>query len=173
MSQTTLASQTVAPFEGCVVDVVPGGMATATSAEASSEIPFGVCVQNGASDDLALLLAGAAALDLIGIAAHSHAHAKDTELGTTGLKPKTTFNLLRKGRIYVFSEEAVTPADTVRVRHTAGAGGTVLGRFRKAAVAGETFDISLFARWVKSGSAGGLAILEVDFTSAGHASADT
>lgn len=172
MSQTSVNAAGQSPtFAGVIVESLL--KASAVSAEASSEIPFGVMVQRGTTDDSALLLAGAAATDLFGIAVHSHAHAKDLELGTTGLKPKASFSVLRIGSIWVLSEQDVTPQNTVRVRHTAGAGGSVLGKFRVAAVANETFDISSFARWVTSSTAGTPAKLEIDMTHVAGLSADT
>ena len=171
MSQTSVASAMSLPFPGVIIEELLS--CTLTSAEASAEIPFGVMVQGGASDDLALLLAGAAATDLMGIVGHSHRFAKTNELGTSGLKPKVTFKGLRKGTLWVISEEAVTPQSTVRVRHTAGAGGTTLGQFRVAAVANETFNISSFARWRTSANALQPAKLEIDMTNASGVTADT
>lgn len=162
MSQTSVADGQSLPFAGVIIEKLSEH--SATSSEVSAEIPFGVMVQRGASDDLALLLAGAAATDLIGVVAHSHAHAKDLELGTTGLKPKATFSIMRIGSLWVTVEDAVTAFTTaVRCRHTAGAGGTVLGAFRGAAVAGETFLLT-GAKWLSSASGGARAKLEVNMT---------
>lgn len=161
MSQTTFPTgQVDALFEGSRATAEPWITASAVSAEASAEIPFGRMVQKGTTDDSALILAGAAATDLIGIVAFRQGYSKDVDLGLTGLKPKATLELVRKGVVWVIAEDAVVAHTTaVRVRHTVGAG--AIGRFRGAAVAGQTFLLT-GVKWRTSASAGQLAMLEID-----------
>jgi hypothetical protein len=161
VSQTTFPTkQNPLLFEGSRATSEAWNSMSAVSAEASAEIPFGRMVQKGATDETALALAGAAATDLLGIVAFRHGYSKDVDLGLLGLKPKATLEIVRYGVIWVIAEDAVVAhTTTVRVRHTVGAG--ALGRFRGAAVAGQTFLLT-GVKWRTSASAGQLAQLEID-----------
>src|SRR3990172_9189666 len=58
----------------------------------------------------------------------------NTDLLPTEIWPINHPGMIRRqGRIWVFIDETVTPQSPVFVRHTAGAGGTVLGAFRLTA----------------------------------------
>lgn len=167
MSQTSIPSALTRGFAGQLTDPRVGSRVidSRVSEEASAELPFGTCVARGAGNDGAVSPAGAAAAAKIdGVIVHSHAYAKDTELGTSGLKPKAHLSVLRKGRVLVAVEQTVVRGDRLRVRHTAGAGGTVIGGFRKDAVAGETLNLDKAAEVIEgNGGAGGLAEVEFNF----------
>lgn len=164
MSQTAVTTQDTNPFAGKIVTAEPGSPRSYTSEESSAEIPFGVLVVHGTNEDAGALLPDGSGDVPIGVVCHSHAHAKDTELGSTGLKPKATFGVLRKGVIWVAVEDAVDPGDAVRVRKVAGVG-EQLGAFRAAA---DSTDCSVLtgAAWLTSTSGAGFAQLEVDMTAA-------
>ncbi len=150
-------------------DCLPG-----TSEESSAEIPFGVMVCQGTEDDGVLLLhtsAAAMATKLKGVSVFGQGYAKNTELGDTGFKPKCTFDVLNKGRVYVLVEEAVAPGDAVRVRAVA-AGLEVKGAFRTTADSTDCVDISAFAKWIRGAAEDGLAVVEIDMTSSALAVAD-
>lgn len=72
--------------------------------------------------------------------------------------------ILRKGRVKVLVEEAVNPNDPAFVRFVAGAGGTVIGAWRKSA---DTASASAVkgARYCQTWAvaAGGIAWLEFDY----------
>jgi len=148
-----------------------GDVASATSEEASAEIPFGVMVKPGTADDGVLKLT-ATSNKLAGITVFSHLYAKPDELGDTGLKPKVTFDVLTRGRIIVFPEDAVTPASEVHVRAVA-TGSEVAGAFRGTADGTDTIDLTAFARWRSSADAADAAVLEIDLNNAALATADT
>ena len=146
----------------------------ATSEEASAEIPFGVMVCQGTEDDGVLLLntsSASMATKLKGVTVFGQGYAKPQELGDTGFKPKCTFDVLNKGRIYVMVEEAVAPGNAVRVRAVA-AGAEVKGAFRTTADGTDTVDISKFAKWIRSAAEDGLAVVEIDMTMSALAVAD-
>lgn len=124
--------------------------------EASAEMPFGRMLAKGTADFDALLMA-AQADALIGVLVHSQAYQKDTELGSTGLKPDVTLNVLTKGRIWVNVTEDVTPASAVRVDEDGG-------QFRDSAEANVTIDISKNARYLTTALSGTLALLEFNMT---------
>lgn len=175
--QTSISQTPTVALAGQLVDSAENDVLSYVSEEASEEIPFGVMVMHGTADDQCLLLDGTAAEaddKLLGVTVRSQAYAKDTELGDTGVKPKNVIGILRKGRIWVEVEEAVTPQSKVRVR-VVDAGSEVPGAFRDTA--DDTDDcilISSFARYVTSAGAGELAQLEIDMTGAlGLAVADS
>lgn len=129
--------------------------------EASDEMPFGVVVQQGTADNQCLLL-NAITDKLIGITVHSHAYDKDNELGTTGLKQYATVGVARRGRVWCYAEEAVTPASAPLVRAVA-AGVEVPGHFRDSADAADLIDVSAFCRFLTSTTGAGLVLVEFDF----------
>lgn len=71
------------------------------------------------------------------------------------------FPVLRKGRIWVYSEVAIDPTDPVFLRHTINAA-LLPGDFRNDADTARADDISAFASWVSTTTAAGLAILEIN-----------
>lgn len=159
--QTSVAESMTAAFAGMVADSSPNkDVRSYVSEEASAEIPFGVMVGQGTLDDQCLLLA-AITDKMIGVVVHSHAYAKDVELGTTGIKPKMTVGVMKKGVVWVYVEEAVTPASTVLCRAVA-AGAEKAGAFRDTADASDLIDCSSFARFLSSTTGAGIALLEFD-----------
>jgi hypothetical protein len=165
MSQTSIDSKMPIAVPGLLADnTMSKDAMSAFNAEASAEIPFGVMVAHGTADDDAKLLA-ATTDHLMGVSVFGHHYDRPLELGDTGLKPKTHFDVLRKGRIYVLVEEPVTPASAVFVRAVA-TGDEVAGAFRDTADGTDTIDISKFARFVTSAGTGELAVVEIDMTNA-------
>lgn len=162
MPQTEVKTVMDAGVEGQLADLWTeenGDVGTATSEEASAEISFGLMVAQGVADDGCKLLVEDAQLK--GVTVFSHLYAKPTELGDTGLKPGVTFDVLKRGRIIVLPEEAVTPQSEVHVRHTVQ-GNTRAGAFRATKSASNTLDITAFARWETSADAGEPAVLWID-----------
>lgn len=159
MSQTEISAQQTAGYAGMLVgsnhDIDSG-----IQAETSAEMPFGVCVVFGSTEQ-AVKLPSAITDNAKGIVAHSHAYDKDLELGSTGLKIKTQVNVLRRGQIMVTVEEAVAPGDRAYVRY---AGSGQAGAFRKTAVVGETLDVTLECQFKTVTAANGVAIVDCDFT---------
>lgn len=100
--------------------------------------------------------------NIVGIDIHSHTaeNAREGEVNS-GNKISKAMSVLRRGRVYVRVEEAVTPASVPHVRFAAGAEGTRLGAFR-ASVDTDTAEplLSEF-RFKSSAGAGELAILEI------------
>jgi hypothetical protein len=173
MPQTSYANQSAtAAFAGMLADGSDNEVSSYVQAEASAEVAFGRMVKHGTLDTDALILT-AGTNKLAGIVTHAHNYAKDTELGSTGLKPKAQLNILRKGRVWVAVEEAVAVGGAVRVRHTASGGNTAVGGFATTAEAAKTMDISKFARYLTSTTAAGFALLEIDMVGASQAAADT
>lgn len=158
--QTVITSTLTAGFAG-MLHGTDNRVASACSEEASAETPFGVAVARGTADD-GVLLPALSTSKIRGVVVHDHAHAYTQELGSTGLKPKTQFGVLRRGSILVTVEEAVVPGDRGYVRF---AGTGQKGAWRKSAVADETLDCTSQAEFqTTQATIGGLAVLEVNFT---------
>lgn len=160
--QTSFDTTATAPYAGMKGDSTFDRVDSYVNEEASAEMEFGIMLQQGTLANDALIPTGITN-DFIGVLLHSHAYANDTELGTTGLKPNVTLNVMSKGRCWVTVEEAVTPASNVLVRCVTGTG-TVMGRFRDTADGVTCLDISAYARFLTSTSGAGVALLEFDIT---------
>lgn len=175
LPQTSVANPAIAVAGMLADDSLGKDVLSKINGEASAEIPFGVMVAKGSADDECLKLA-ATSDKLVGVVVYGPAYARSVgsttlELGTTGLTPNTLMDVLNVGRIYVFPEEAVTPASAVRVRAVA-AGAEVAGAFRATADSTDCIDISKFARWLTSGSSTVPAVVEIDMRNAALAVAD-
>lgn len=164
MPQTSVLDSPAVGFAGMLVDSSESDVASYVNEEASAEIPFGVMVQQGTLDTDALLVAVQTDIP-IGVVVHSHAYAKDDELGTTGLKPNVTLGILKRGVIWVTAVDAVTPADDVR--YTEAGGG-----FLTTAAGGVTVSCAEFARFLTTAGAGELVQLEIDMTGRGARTSD-
>ena len=144
-----------------------------TSRSGEGEIGFGRAVVRGTDLDKQVVIPSAATPAFFGVAKRITG-LENPNTGTlerTSYLDKETVSVIRVGTVHVYSEQAVNAGDPVYYRHTAGAGGTVLGRFRKdddtatatqipgavfdASLAGAgstrlcftTFDLGIFTRW--------------------------
>ena len=161
MPQTSVSLKPAVSIAGMLADAsMVKDADTYTNEEASAELAFGRMVKQGTADDQAKVFA-AQSDKAVGVVLHSHAFAKDDQLGTTGLKPKVSFGALQKGKVWVEVDEAVSPADAVRFRATSS-GGTP-GVFRKTSSAGNTILVNS-GRWLSTTSGAGLALLDLDMT---------
>jgi hypothetical protein len=161
MSQTSYSSTMSFGIEGQLADNGANDVLSKVNG-AAAEIEFGMGVIRGASDE-AVILPSAETDVIIGIALHSHAYALGTELDT-GIEEEGSVSMLRKGRVLVLVEEAVTAGDRGWCRAVSGAGGTRLGAWRKSDVGTETIDCTKQAVFITSAAEDALAVLEVDFT---------
>jgi hypothetical protein len=177
MAQTAVASSMTRAFAGMLGDSsYVKNVRSYVSEESSAEIPFGVAVFRGTSNEelgclLASSTAAAMAAAMLGVVVHSHAYDKPLEVGDTGIKPKMTVGVLTHGRIWVPVEDAVDPGDAVRVRIVV-TGNEVKGAFRAAQDSADCVNISAFARWLTVTTGAGIALLELDMCP-GIGTADT
>lgn len=86
------------------------------------------------------------------------------ELDGTGLRPGTLMAILRKGVILVTVEDAVAVGDRLWVRAVAGGDPEFLGGLLNADDSTDTIDCTKQGIFLSSALAGGLAVLDVDFT---------
>jgi hypothetical protein len=135
--QTTYLISSPVAFPGMDWHSQLNSQTSAIQAEASAEIPFGVFVALSTSTDYmskpkAVLIANSTD-KILGAVIHQHTYNPDTDLGTTGLKPKTVMDIRINGFLWLLCEQSVTPADPVYVRYASGSGGTQTGAVRKTA----------------------------------------
>lgn len=182
MSQTTSPTSMTTAIAGALYQNDPDNLIdSAVNQEASAQIAFGTFVARGTNERGVIQPDGATdAAKVCGIALHSHDYAKALDgttstgdLGSTGILPKAKVNVLRRGRVYMVSEQDLSRGDrSLRMRHTAGAGGSTLGALRKDAVANETLNLSGAAEVIVGGTAGSLVVIELDMQN-GVGSVDT
>lgn len=161
--QTTYPAAFALGFEGQLAD---GGSDrhSETRVNTTVEMSFGRAVVRHASNDNEVEVPSTGNVNFEGITHHTHAVELGSIVGTAteGIPEDKPANILRKGRIVVLVEEAVTPADSVFFRHNApGALPEALGRFRTDADAGDATAVAS-ARFVTSAAAGELAVLEIN-----------
>lgn len=103
------------------------------SKSAEAEIGFGRAVVRGTNADRQVKIPAGATPAFFGVAQRiiGLENPNDGTFERTSYLDKETVSVVRSGYIWVYSEQAVNAGDPVYYRHTAGAGGTVLGRFRK------------------------------------------
>jgi hypothetical protein len=147
-----------------------------TNAEASASIAQGLAVVQGTGDRDGKIPSAQNGV-LIGVAAFGHAFARSYgsvvgQIDENGYTPGTSFPLLKRGVIIVTPTENVNPALPVRVQMIANTG-KAAGTFRTTADAAKSVDISAFAKWRSTGTAGNPTELWVDFNNAGLAVADS
>jgi hypothetical protein len=156
MSQTAYTTYMPIGFAGMLADSGENDILSCRSEEAGL-MPFGVAVTRGVLDWSAIQMVDTNSVP-IGVTLHTH--QADPLIGI-GIPNKGTLNLLKRGRVYVTVEEAVTPASPVFVRFASGAGGTQKGGFRASADSATAVAWTR-ARYLTTAAAAGLAVLEVN-----------
>lgn len=169
--QTSVLTTPVIAFAGIVADdSYVKDIASYVNAEASLQMPFGTVVMQGTNDTDCLTLTATNVAKIIGIVAYSAAYQRNTQLAVTadangrlGLVSGTIVQVLKRGRIWVKVEEAVTPASAVRVRCTTAGGGSYgSGAFRTSS-AGAGLSMALVGcRYLDTAGIGGFARVEFD-----------
>ena len=164
--QTSYGFPSVAAFAGMLADApYPPDVATMRNDEASAEIAFGRAVKFGSTTDRqSAKLPDSENAVIAGIAVHGHHYSPDMDLGTVGLKPTTVFGALRRGRIWVVSEDGNNVGDRGWVRGVAAGDPEFLGGIANADDSTDTVNTTNQIVFLTSATAGQLAIVEVDFT---------
>lgn len=104
-----------------------------------------------------------------GVTKYSHKQVSGVEAKMTDLttvqgaryEAGDDITVRRRGRIYVFSEQAVNPGLPVYLRFAVNGAGTAAGQFRVDADTARADQITQ-ARWVSVTTGSGLAILEIN-----------
>lgn len=172
--QTAISTNPAIGYAG-MLDSGAHDIVSGISGETAASIPFGVAVvwdPAAPVSDIHCTLPANQTDKVRGIVVHRHYYARvwtdangndHGELDADGLRPGVSLNILRKGRILVRAEKAVSPGDRLYVRRTAGAGEYV-GALENAADSTDMIDCTNQGVWLTSADAGELAWLEVDFT---------
>lgn len=173
MSQTSVSAAMTPAIAGGLYQNEPSSQIdSGQNEEGTNALAFGTVVARGTTERGYIQPAGATdVLKSCGVLLHSHAYARaydgtsaTGDLSSTGVLPKGKLNVLRRGRVWMTAEQDLARGDrSLRVRHTAGAGGSVIGAIRKDAVANETLNLSNAAEVIVGGAAGALIVIEFDF----------
>ena len=129
--QTTVELTHPVAVEGAVVD---GQLKNIISAVATETIPFGRFVMEGATPGSAALPVGSAGVgfDGLGVSVRSQDDVANAA-GVLQHEAGSEVSIIDFGVVYLRPETAVTLGIPLYVRHTAGAGGSELGRVRNNA----------------------------------------
>jgi hypothetical protein len=166
--QTAVAAASAA-FPGMLADSGPNNDIRSYVAESVLSLPVGSVVGQGT---LATQVINLAAITdkMVGVVVHSAAYSTneinafgDDWTGTYGIERYMTCNVLRKGRVWMLAEEAVTPASAPLVRCIPAAA-ELPGVMRDSADAADLYDVSAFCRFLTSTTGAGLVLCEWDFT---------
>ncbi len=140
---------------------------TTTATLTGSPVPFGRALSQTATANI-VELPSATSFVLEGISiARAKGRPRDNTVtppvtGDAQYREEEAINVLRKGRIWVKPEQAVTPESDVYIRHTqAVTAAHTVGRFRTDADTAKADQLST-ARWITSASANELAVLEIN-----------
>jgi hypothetical protein len=164
MSQTSYAINTDAAYAGQLGDVGPHDIGSGTDLTANEYVPFGVAVSQGTKDGEIHLPAASGDVTAKFLGVSVAQQTNENLVGTGGsYAPKVPVSFLKKGRVWVKVEEAVTPASPVFVRFAAGGGGTQLGAFRASADTATAVALPGGAKFVTSAGAAGFALLDLNY----------
>ena len=168
MPQTSVPTAPFAAIAGQIADTGQAlNIASYSNQESVNQVQFGAMVMQGTLDNGANLITAGNVLKLVGVCVYDASYQKGNELGAVvdangklGILPNITFNAMKRGRIWVLCEEAVTPASPVRVRCTNAGNGQ--GTFRTTS-AGVGLSMLLGgARYLDTAVAGGFSRVEFD-----------
>lgn len=161
--QTSYSLNPSVSYEG---QIVKGLSVVARTNRSGAAMPLGRFVKsmdsNSTASELAIdiLATGAVAADIAGVLAHSHAGTTLSASGPGFLEDKRSGNVVKEGVVWVWTEEAVGPADPLFVRIIDGGAGKAVGQVRKSA---DTATAIAFpnARFDSKASAGSLVKVSV------------
>lgn len=156
MSQTTYNTDLAQAFPGLIADAASPPDILSRANEESANVPFGLAVVLGTDGFNQFKLPSATGETVLGVLAHRH-NRDDVE--ADGLNEGEVGDVLKRGRIWVVTEEAVAPDADVYFRHTAP-GAEQVGAFRTDADTANADQITS-ARWVAATSGAGIAQLDI------------
>lgn len=166
MAQTSYPTAPAAGYAGMLYDTSDKLVVSMVNSEASAAMLFGQAVCFGASDGAALSPDAIASDVIVGIVMHAHNYsAEQLNDDRNGVLPEEMINVVRKGRMLVVCEDGCSPGDRLHVRCVV-AGAETEGALLAAADGTDTIDCTTQGVWMSTAAAGGLAVLEFDFTNA-------
>jgi len=161
MSQTSYAVDPALAFRGQLGDPNVDMFAIPLANGAAAAVGFGIMVRRDATNpETQFDIFSATGQTPAGILAHTHAQQDPTLADPLGVALLEPASVVRRGRIWVVTEEAIAVGDAVYFRHTSGTG-TEIGAFRNDADTASCDQITS-ARWLRGCSAAGVALLEIN-----------
>lgn len=130
-------------------------------ANIADEIVFGVAVADIAGDEDTIELPDSSGAKICGIAMRSLTVEEGAASVDNAYPVNSKCAIVKKGRVWVIVEKAVSVDDAVYVRYTASGGNTQLGAFRDDDDTSKALQITN-ARFVTSTSGSGIAIVEIN-----------
>lgn len=166
--QTTYPEQFSIGFEGQLADGASDRFARSYT-NITVDMEYGRMVVQAPGDaDNECSVPATGSIAALGVTMFTHATERTLlpDAGTFGIPVNKPANVLRRGRVVVVVEEAVTPASAVHFRHNApGALPEAIGRWRTDVDGGDaTLVANAKARFMTSAAAGEKAILEFDLS---------
>jgi hypothetical protein len=159
MSQTSYSASSAVAFAGLLGDSSPNKTVHKKNAE-SVDIPFGIAVVRGATENAALLPA-AATDEIVGVSVHTAWAENQGMSSANGIDNGDQFTVIQEGDVWVKVEEAVSAGDVAFIRFTSDGGdNTQKGSFRKSADSGRARKLK-GAKYEIGASAGGYAMLRL------------
>lgn len=162
MSQTSYSVDPALAFRGMLGDPNDDSFAIPLANGAAAAQGFGIMVRRDATnpeDQFDVFSATGQAP--VGVLVHTQAQQNPDLAGDLGVDLLEPASVLRRGRIWVAVEEAITVGDDVYFRHTAGGGGSEIGAFRNDADTA-TCDQVTNAQWLQGSTGAGVALLELN-----------
>ena len=162
MSQTAYSVDPALAFRGMLGDPNDDSFAIPLANGAAAAVGFGIAVRRDVTNpEDQFDIFNATGQDCVGILVHTQAQENPALTGDLGVDLLEVASVLRRGRIWVRVEEAVSVGDPVFFRHTAGAGGSEIGAFRNDADTASCDQLA-GAAWLQGSSGAGVALLEVN-----------
>lgn len=143
--------------DGFVGQVADLQIANVFTKVAEVAVSFGLAVCRGTADNQGTL-ATATGGKFLGLAVRTVTGTADTN-GTRTYAIGESLNLIDEGTIHATCEDGCVPGDAVFFRHTAGAGGTVIGALRTD-VDTASADAIPNATWESTTTAGSIGIVK-------------
>ncbi len=165
MSQTSYADSMSVPFAGALGDYASDAdIRSFVNEEASAAFPFGIAVCRATGDNGAKLMVDTNS-KIVGLTVHTHAvepYYLPATPAAAGVAAKGTASVLKKGRIWCKTEQAVVPGDAVYARYTAAAApNDQLGALRKDDDTSKAKQISQ-AEWVTTTALGAVGLVDIN-----------
>ena len=161
MSQTSYSVNPDLGFRGLLGDPNDDSYAIPMANGSGATVGFGIMVRRDASNlEDQFDNFSATGQTPLGVLVHTHAQQDSSVAGSGGVVSLEMASVLRRGRIWVAVEEAITVGDDVYFRHTSGTG-TEIGAFRNDADTA-TCDQITNAEWLQGSTGAGVALLEIN-----------
>ena len=158
MAQTSYPTAPSIAIEGMLANLSPHTIESRTNSDSAAQISFGKLVKEDTLAPAVGVQPCTSAIDVpAGIAVHSHAYERGTELDASGVKPTGSINMLRKGPLYVLAGATIATGDRLADTPTTE-------KFVPTHTSGTTIDTTAQAVARGPAVADGLFVADFDFT---------